>query len=402
MFSLGAKKQKVDVGLTPLVAPPRLSQRTQTFSPFPPEACDAAPVVPELISPPPPSALGANSSAASLHALSQESRDVLIIGMRGDPVDSTNEILINLLPHLRFVPQFDFPTIDFATIILKEKVLSISFNPLTAAEFLFERLLDTAPLLNYIASRCGWEGELAISFGDTGHPGHISFSSRRDGMLIPDCFYLRSEAYAAMRAQFSVKAPWSDRSSTVLWRGSTTGVGAVHWSDLARAKLCVAAKNAPAGMSLDVGFTHVVQARSLTEEQEIKDANLMRPWVPSNEFSAYKYHLDIDGNTNSWSGLFLKLLSGGIVLKVESAAGDRQWYYRRLQPWLHYIPVDASLSDLYARIDWAMQNDDRSRQIAEMGRKLAESMTLVAEADFAVAVVDQALACSAQARAARR
>ena len=59
----------------------------------------------------------------------------------------------------------------------------------------------------------------------------------------------------------------------------------------------------------------------------------MRDYVPEIAFPAYKFQIDIDGNTNSWPGLFQKLLTGSAILKVASPYGYRQWYYDRLRPW---------------------------------------------------------------------
>lgn len=44
-----------------------------------------------------------------------------------------------------------------------------------------------------------------------------------------------------------------------------------------------------------------------------------------------------------------QLQSNAAIFKVESAYGFQQWYYERLQPWVHYVPVAADLSDLRER-----------------------------------------------------
>jgi hypothetical protein len=44
----------------------------------------------------------------------------------------------------------------------------------------------------------------------------------------------------------------------------------------------------------------------------------------------YKYLIDMDGNTSSWSGLISKLICGGVVIKLISEKKYRQWYYDAL------------------------------------------------------------------------
>lgn len=62
------------------------------------------------------------------------------------------------------------------------------------------------------------------------------------------------------------------------------------------------------------------------------------------ELSSYRFHIDIDGHGPSY-GLFLKLLSGGLVLKVQSPDRCVQWYYDRLVPEVNFVPVREDLSD---------------------------------------------------------
>ncbi|WP_267895632.1 glycosyl transferase family 90 [Polynucleobacter acidiphobus] len=87
--------------------------------------------------------------------------------------------------------------------------------------------------------------------------------------------------------------------------------------------------------------------------------------------NTFKYLIDVDGNSNAWSSLFLKLLSGSVVLKVESEDGYKQWYYDRLIPWQHYVPVNKDLSDLQEKLDWLRDNDDRAKKLAKLGKDFA-------------------------------
>jgi len=105
--------------------------------------------------------------------------------------------------------------------------------------------------------------------------------------------------------------------------------------------------------------------------------------VPVHEFQKWRYQIDIDGNTNSWPGLFTKLLSGSTVLKVASPRGYRQWYYRKLVPWINFVPVASDLSNLVDRIRWLRANDDAAREIGRQGRILAESMDYESELNAA-------------------
>jgi hypothetical protein len=61
------------------------------------------------------------------------------------------------------------------------------------------------------------------------------------------------------------------------------------------------------------------------------------------EAGNYKYVLDIDGN--GWSGRFKRLItSNSLVFKSTIYP---EWFSDRIAPWVHYIPVQVDLSDLY-------------------------------------------------------
>ncbi|WWC72342.1 uncharacterized protein I206_106304 [Kwoniella pini CBS 10737] len=57
----------------------------------------------------------------------------------------------------------------------------------------------------------------------------------------------------------------------------------------------------------------------------------------------YKYIIDVDGN--AWSARFKRLLtSGSLVLKATIMP---EWWNDRIQPWVHYVPIQMDYSDLY-------------------------------------------------------
>ena len=101
----------------------------------------------------------------------------------------------------------------------------------------------------------------------------------------------------------------------------------------------------------------------------------MRDFVPVHNLNRYRAHIDIDGRTNSWPGFFQKLLSGSPVLKVQSARRYRQWYYDRLRPWEHYVPVASDLTDLVDKAIWLLENDAQAQRIGLAGRAVADDMT---------------------------
>ncbi len=119
-------------------------------------------------------------------------------------------------------------------------------------------------------------------------------------------------------------------------------------------------------------------------ENEIKILGYLKDYKSIKLINTFKYLIDVDGNSNAWSSLFLKLLSGSVVLKVESEGGYKQWYYDRLIPWQHYVPVNKDLSDLIEKMYWLILNDKISKAIAKNGKEFAESMLFSSEINLAI------------------
>jgi hypothetical protein len=169
----------------------------------------------------------------------------------------------------------------------------------------------------------------------------------------------------------------------------------VRW--LPRLELCARARSAAPADAYDVGFTSLVQVPPDDRPAiEAALAQLRRPWVQHTDFVRFKAAIDIDGNSNTWArGLFCSLLTGACVLKVDSEHGFRQWYYDRLEPWVHYLPVKSDLSDLEAQVQRVLDDDALARSIGRAGREFALSMDFATEMS---AAVERVLAWIAQPR----
>jgi cellulose biosynthesis protein BcsQ len=81
----------------------------------------------------------------------------------------------------------------------------------------------------------------------------------------------------------------------------------------------------------------------------------------------HKYLIDIDGN--SYTARFANYLSSGALVFKSSIFNTV--YQDWLIPYVHYIPVNADLSDLEMKLKWAMDNEEEARQVAENGKEFA-------------------------------
>eukprot|EP00041_Stephanoeca_diplocostata_P009491 m.146206 g.146206 ORF g.146206 m.146206 type:complete len:558 (+) comp17763_c0_seq2:299-1972(+) len=83
-----------------------------------------------------------------------------------------------------------------------------------------------------------------------------------------------------------------------------------------------------------------------------------------------KYQLNIDGTVAAYR-LPALLAGNSVVLKQESDYYEH--FYKAMKPWVHYVPVDRTLSDLDERYQWLQENDEAAEAIGRQGRLLARN-----------------------------
>lgn len=235
-----------------------------------------------------------------------------------------------------------------------------------------------------------------LSDGEAPSPAPFSFSTNRpDVVPLPDRDFFASRAFEDIRNFATANAvAWSQRSDRLRWRGWTNGGGSKDYSSpdamwdqgvMARIRMALILRDPPghAGPT-DVAFTGSFDpelAAGLRRDGLLKAAIAQNDWIND------KFALDIDGTTNTWSNFLVRMHLGCCVIKVESQEGYRQWYYDRIRPWQHFVPVRSDMSDLIEKIEWARSHDAEARAIAENGRAFARSMTFESETEHAIAAI---------------
>ncbi len=173
--------------------------------------------------------------------------------------------------------------------------------------------------------------------------------------LVPDSDFISSNGYERLRYEIdSVDCLWSQKKQQLFWRGSMHGFPYRRYDQEGRKT------------QRELLIEWSMQNHQISDAQASHNTS-------KQEQLGYKYLLDIDGEVNAWSGLFWKLYSNSVVFKVKSHF--EQWYYNRLKPWEHYIPVSGDLSDLQEKFEWAVAHDNECEQIASAGRVFACGLT---------------------------
>ncbi|EJT99477.1 hypothetical protein DACRYDRAFT_117721 [Dacryopinax primogenitus] len=179
---------------------------------------------------------------------------------------------------------------------------------------------------------------------------------------------------------------WSDKAEDrVVWRDWTTGVfhhPNMPWRTSHRVNM-VTTLTAKSGdrpvlparaPSTPVGTPHVLDAgevnRALADVGYIirpiqcdggacEEMETMFDWrrpLPMQKLRKYKFLLDIDGN--GWSTRFKPFLAANSV--VMKATIFPEWYMDRIQPWVHYVPVQMDMGEVYDILTFFNGNVDEN------------------------------------------
>lgn len=220
-------------------------------------------------------------------------------------------------------------------------------------------------------------GGFQASLGDEGLNARVlSFCAIVPDFLIPDPYFIHSYGYAAERTSYPNSKPWEERQDCAYWRGTDTGVWRYREIEMApRVGICRLAQAFPG--VINAAITRV-EARPDHELKRAYYENMGYFGVEEGQSNIldYRYQVDIDGNTSTWSSFFLKLLSGSPVLKVESECNWRQWYYHKLKPGEHFVPVRADLGDFMDQLDWLRNHPEEAKRIGAAGAAFAQSISL--------------------------
>ncbi|CAN8098229.1 unnamed protein product [Discula destructiva] len=231
--------------------------------------------------------------------------------------------------------------------------------------------------------------------------------SRNNEILIPGAMYLTDDTFYSGGAWHG--PPWEQKTSSVVWRGVASG-GRHHennWMHFQRLRL-IEMLNGTTVTRLEQN-----EARAMTFEMPPvyqydyprRREGKVGDWLtghsdagfvellcfpfdscgylneyfhevekkPMDQQYVHKFMPDVDGNSFSarYRGL---LLSTSLPIKATIYA---EWHDDRLQPWLHFVPMDNTLQDLYGILDYFTRDakgDAAAKMIAETGKSWGEKV----------------------------
>ena len=103
------------------------------------------------------------------------------------------------------------------------------------------------------------------------------------------------------------------------------------------------------------------------------DAIFSTEYMDNEELSRYKYHIDIaGGGGTTWKGTLQKLAMPGLLFHHETVMKD--FFHDELIPYQHYVPIQQDLSDLRQQYEWAENNPNEAKKIAQAATEFVQNL----------------------------
>lgn len=168
-------------------------------------------------------------------------------------------------------------------------------------------------------------------------------------------------------AEANPEHSWNHKIDKLFWRGSGSGgtYSISNFDKLDRLKLTIFSKLYPDLIDarlVNTQYFHTEQdGHDLKKAMEILFGNDDQPVKPTDHLK-YKYLVSVDGNTCAWARVPWIMSSNSVLVKQETTFIE--WFYPAIKPYVHYVPVNTRLTDLFSQLEWMKNHDAEVKQIA--------------------------------------
>lgn len=191
-------------------------------------------------------------------------------------------------------------------------------------------------------------------------------------ILMPD--YVALDDYTPLFSKLDLamqQHTWDKKITKIFWRGSATGGNPkmdIH-SNFPRKDFINYAQHLD---FVDAGFNYFPNSLNYDVVKYLSSKATFKQAVTPEKSLAYKYLIDIDGHSCSYSRVAWILYSNSLLLK--HASNNIQWYYDKLKAGEHYIPIAKDFSDLQAKFMWLEANPEQAQRISNNAHYLAKEI----------------------------
>jgi hypothetical protein len=174
--------------------------------------------------------------------------------------------------------------------------------------------------------------------------------------------------------------PWEQKKPIAVFRGASTGLGTTIENNIRLTMSAESVKNIKDGDGikfLNVGITkwnlrprkHPSYPYLETIHIDKLPFDLVKPLTPL-EQAEYKYLLHLPGHSEAYR-LGYQMFFGSVILYYPCEY--QVWFFKWMKPWVHYVPLSGSIDDIYDKIKWCKNNDEKCKEIVKNAKIFANT-----------------------------
>lgn len=146
--------------------------------------------------------------------------------------------------------------------------------------------------------------------------------------------------------------PFKDKNNKLIWRGAPNGIMVQELYSRPSRKTFVNKYQNSSNIMFDIGFAYIKPRISI--EEQLKS----------------KFLVSLEGGDVA-TGLKWMMYSNSVVLMPHPTMIS--WFMEdKLEPWVHYVPLEKEFDDLEEKYNWCLNNLDKCEEIANNGKKYVE------------------------------
>ena len=209
----------------------------------------------------------------------------------------------------------------------------------------------------------------------------------KDKLLIPDALMtaVSRDPWATLLKEIVTarsKYPWNEKIDKIFWRGNASGDGLAgpynleNYHKLPRITLVSLGRSYPDLIDAKMGFHHFEDSASGQKLLEAFDVLFggNAAWVNEVDHLKFKYLASIDGNTCAWKRVPWIMASNSVLLLQKT--NIMEWFYPAMKAYVHYVPMNDRLTDIFQKLEWMKTHDDEARSISQNAQNfIANTLT---------------------------
>lgn len=190
-----------------------------------------------------------------------------------------------------------------------------------------------------------------------------------DKLLLPDAYIVQKKWQQIIyNVQQAVPLnPWNKKIEKIFWRGKPSATAHRRGTELKimdkMPRMALVILSALYPDLIDASFTipdnnyskDFLQVLDLITKRTLKN-------VSETEHLKYKYLISVDGGTCAWLRVPWIMLSNSVLVKQETS--KIEWFYPAIKPYVHYVPVNENLTDIFEQLEWMKNHDQELQQIS--------------------------------------